>query len=72
MIPAHIRLSVNLHYYQELRNIGNKELAQRAEVSEFTICKYRQGETREPDLAVLRKLAKALGVNVGDLMKEVY
>lgn len=70
MIPAHIRLSVNLHYYQELKRIDNQELARISNVSKFTICKYRQGGTKEPKLEIVKKLAKALNVNVYDLLKE--
>ena len=70
MTALRFRLAKNLVFYERLRFINNKQLAKKAGVSEEVITKYRNAKTKEPDLKILRKIAKALEVTVSDLLKE--
>lgn len=48
------------------KNIKQKELAQKLNVSASMIAQYESGE-RTPKLETVRKIAEALGVYIGDL-----
>ena len=45
-----------------------KKLAQRSGCTEASICKYARGE-RTPTLKTAKRIAKALGVTIDDLIK---
>jgi len=70
MLPARIRLQKNLNYYLRKNNISCLQLSVRSEVCYSVIYKYLRAETIEPDLICIKRIAKALNVNVSDLLKE--
>lgn len=72
MTPARIRLKRNLDFYLKQKNINCMQLSKMSNVSFSVVYKYKRAEEIEPNLDCLRRLAKALEINVGDLMKEVY
>lgn len=50
------------------RKLTQVELAEKVGVHEMTISKLERGD-RQPSLALLRRLAKALKVKVGELLE---
>ena len=57
-----------LKQLREERHLTQTELARRAEVTVGFISLVESGQ-RDPSLTVLRRLAKVLGVTVGDLVE---
>jgi transcriptional regulator with XRE-family HTH domain len=54
---------------REARGMNQAELAKRARLSQGYVSKLEAGAQRNPSIAVLKRLAKALGVPVGKLLK---
>jgi transcriptional regulator with XRE-family HTH domain len=54
---------------RESRGMNQAELAKRARLSQGYVSKLEAGAQRNPSIAVLKRLAKALGVPVGKLLK---
>ena len=52
------------------RGYGTRELARKADVSEETLQKIESGANCNPTLSTLWKVAKALGVDVVELLEE--
>ena len=53
---------------KSLREMGLRELAKKAKVPPGYLAELEAGLKKNPSLAVLRKLAKALGVPVTELL----
>ncbi len=58
----------NLKYYRLKKNMSKKELAEACGVTSMAITHYEQG-TRKPEIAIIRKMAKALDVGVADFIR---
>ena len=61
-------LSNNLKKLREKKGLSQDRLAKLANVANNTIIKIEQGENKNPTLDTLKKIAKALGVSVDDLI----
>ena len=59
--------SKNLKYYRLKNAMSKKELAQQLHVSPMAISNYESGK-RKPDMELLKKMAKVLGVRVSDFL----
>lgn len=62
-------LANNLRKLREKNGLSQDRLAKLANVANNTIIKIEQGENINPTLDTLKKVAKALGVSVDDLIK---
>jgi transcriptional regulator with XRE-family HTH domain len=62
-------LSKNLKKLRERKGLSQDRLAKLADIANNTIIKIEQGENQNPTLDTLKKLAKAFGVSVDDLIK---
>ncbi len=62
-------LSKNLKRLREKKGLSQDRLAKLADVANNTIIKIEQGENQNPTLDTLKKIAKALGISVNDLIK---
>ena len=62
-------LSNNLKKLREQKGLSQDRLAKLADVANNTIIKIEQGENMNPTLETLKKVAKALGVSVDELIK---
>ncbi len=62
------RLNVKLYTWRRERGMTQEELAKKAKVTKFYISQLEIGIRDNPSLAVLRRLAKALGVSAGELL----
>jgi HTH-type transcriptional regulator, competence development regulator len=51
------------------KDMTQAELARKAELTEAYVSQLLQGKRKNPSLAVLKRLAKALGVPVTDLLQ---
>ena len=60
-------LSKNLKKLREQKGLSQDRLAKLADVTNNTIIKIEQGESINPTLATLKKIAKALGVGLDEL-----
>ena len=63
------RLKVKLRTWRLERGFTREELAKKARVTEFYISQLETGLRENPSLPVLQRLAKALGVSVGELLE---
>jgi transcriptional regulator with XRE-family HTH domain len=54
---------------REARGLTQAELAEKAEISREYVALMEIGAKKNPTIVVLKKLAKALGVAVGDLLE---
>jgi transcriptional regulator with XRE-family HTH domain len=63
------RLSRVLKTLRESRDLTQVELAKRADVTQAYIAKLEAGEKKNPSLDVLKRLARALGVPVTELLE---
>lgn len=54
---------------REVKGLSQEKLARLADVANNTIIKIEAGKNQNPTLDTLKKIAKALGVNVDDLIK---
>jgi transcriptional regulator with XRE-family HTH domain len=50
-------------------NLTQEELAKRAKVTRVYIAALEAGHKTNPSIAILKKLARALGVSVGELLE---
>ena len=58
----------NIKLLMKSKGYTQKKLAQRSGCTEASICKYVRGE-RTPTLKTAKRIAKALGVTIDDLIK---
>jgi len=54
---------------REAKGLSQEKLARLADVSNNTLIKMESGENQNPTLVTLKKVAKAFGVSVDDLIK---
>lgn len=69
MTKQEYSLAKNLKKLREKKGLSQDRLAKLADVANNTIIKIEQGENVNPTLDTLTKIAKALKVNVDDLIK---
>ncbi len=62
------RIGVALRKVREAKGLSQLALAKKAKVSQGYISHLEAGEKKEPGLGVLKRLAKALGVPVAELL----
>jgi transcriptional regulator with XRE-family HTH domain len=62
-------LSKNLKKLREQKGLSQDRLAKLADLANNTIIKIEQGENINPTLETLKKVAKALGISVDELIK---
>lgn len=63
------RFKTVLRDLRERNDMSQLELAKKAGVAQGYISALEAGEKNNPGMAVLRRLAKALGVNVSELLE---
>lgn len=62
-------LANNIKRLREAKGLSQEKLARLADVANNTLIKMESGENINPTLDTLKKVAKALGVSVDDLIK---
>ncbi len=63
------RLATVLKELRNSRKLTQEQLAKKAKVTQGYIAQIESGLKKNPSLPMLRRLAKALGVAVGELLK---
>ncbi len=58
-----------LKAYREKKGMTQVQLAKRAKVTQAYVAMLEGGVKKNPSLATLKRIAKALKVDVGDLLK---
>jgi len=61
-------LANNIKKLREAKGLSQEKLARLADVANNTLIKMESGENPNPTLNSLKKVAKALGVSVDDLI----
>ena len=61
-------LASNIKKLREAKGLSQEKLARLADVANNTLIKMESGENQNPTLDTLKKVAKALGVSVDDLI----
>ncbi len=63
------RLGSTLRQLREDKGLNQTELARKAKVGRTYIVKLENGDKKNPSLAILQRLARALGVPLTELLK---
>lgn len=61
-------LANNIKKLREAKGLSQEKLARLADVANNTLIKMESGENQNPTLDTLKKVAKALGVSVDELI----
>jgi len=61
-------LANNVKKLREAKGLSQEKLARLADVANNTLIKMESGENQNPTLVTLKKVAKAFGVSVDDLI----
>ena len=62
-------LAKNIERLRKAKGLSQEKLARIADVANNTLIKMESGENNNPTLETLKKVAKAFGVSVDDLIK---
>lgn len=62
-------LGNNIKKLREAKGLSQEKLARLADIANNTLIKMESGENQNPTLVTLKKVAKAFGVSVDDLIK---
>ena len=62
-------LAKNIERLRKAKGLSQEKLARLADVANNTLIKMESGENKNPTLDTLKKVAKAFGVSVDDLIK---
>ncbi|MCK4520760.1 helix-turn-helix transcriptional regulator [Candidatus Parcubacteria bacterium] len=62
-------IAKNIKHYRKKLEISQDKLSKFADVAYNTIVKIESGENPNPTIETLTKIAKALKVDIGDLIK---
>ncbi|HON21908.1 MAG TPA: helix-turn-helix transcriptional regulator [Candidatus Paceibacterota bacterium] len=63
-------VSKNIRRIRQAKGMSQDRLSKKADLALNTIVKVETGENPNPTVETLKKIAKALGVTIGDLFKE--
>ena len=63
------RMSRVIQVLRESKNMSQRALAKKANVTQSYVAQLESGLKKNPSLPVLRRLAKALGVPVAELLQ---
>jgi XRE family transcriptional regulator, regulator of sulfur utilization len=61
-------LANNIKKLREAKGLSQEKLARLADIANNTLIKMESGENKNPTLETLRKVAKAFGVSVDELI----
>lgn len=61
-------LANNIKKLREAKGLSQERLARLADISNNTLIKMESGENQNPTLVTLKKVAKAFGVSVDELI----
>ena len=61
----------NIRKYRLKKEMSQDRLSKLADVAFHTIVKIESGDTSNPTIETVRKIADALGVSIDDLMKQL-
>ncbi len=61
-------LANNIKKLRESKGLSQEKLARLADIANNTLIKMESGENKNPTLDTLKKVAKALGVSVDELI----
>ena len=61
-------LANNIKKLREAKGLSQEKLARLADIANNTLIKMESGENQNPTLDTLKKVAKAFGVSVDDLI----
>ncbi len=62
-------IAKNIKRHRKERGLSQDKLSRLADVSHATIIKIESGGIQSPTISTVQKIAKALGVDVNDLIK---
>ncbi len=64
------KIGENIRKLRQQKKISQDRLSKEADLALNTIVKIEIGESPNPTVETLEKIAKALGISVGDLFKD--
>jgi len=69
MTKAKLNIGKNIRKYRLQKKMSQDRLSKLADVAFHTITKIESGNTPNPTIETVKKIADALGVSLDDLMK---
>jgi transcriptional regulator with XRE-family HTH domain len=69
-MPKRVPMGERVRMRRRLAGLNQSELSQKAGVSRLTIRLIERGETTDPNLSTLEKIARACGCSVKDLLPD--
>ena len=69
MTKAKLNIGKNIRKYRLQKKMSQDRLSKLADVAFHTITKIESGDTPNPTIKTVKKIADALGVSLDDLMK---
>ena len=69
MSKSKASIGENIRKYRLQKDISQDRLSKLADVAFHTIVKIESGETPNPTIETVKKIADALGISLDDLMK---
>lgn len=63
------RIGVTIRKLREAQGLTQERLAKKARVSQPYLSQLESGRSKKPGIAIIQKLARALGVPVGELLE---
>jgi len=68
-MATEINISENVKKYRTKQGLSQEEFAKKSDVKYTTLTKIESSVIKKPSVLVMAKIAKALGVNIEDLIK---
>lgn len=62
-------IAANIRKYRTEKKLSQEKLARLADLAFPTIAKIESGETLNPTIETMRKIAAVLGISIDDLLK---
>ena len=69
MSKSKASIGENIRKFRQQKEVSQDRLSKLADVAFHTIVKIESGETPNPTIETVKKIAHALGVSIDDLMK---
>lgn len=69
MSKSKASIGENIRKFRQQKEVSQDRLSKLADVAFHTIVKIESGETPNPTIETVRKIAHALGVSIDDLIK---
>ena len=71
-MATEINIGENVKKHRTKQGLSQEDFAKKSGVKYTTLTKIESNVIKKPSVLIMAKLAKALGVNIEDLIKKIY